>query len=43
MLKIGFSYRLRSVINLMLCFKVAGIQDVPIYEWADKVSKYLQN
>jgi len=28
MLKIGFSHRLRSVINLRLCFTVAEIQDV---------------
>jgi len=43
MLKIGFSLRLRSVINLRLCFTVARIQDVPVYGWVDGVSKYLQN
>jgi hypothetical protein len=43
MLKIEFSLRLRSVINLRLCFAVAWIQDVPVYGWVDKVSKYLQN
>jgi len=41
--KWGFSYRLRSVINLRLCFAVVGTQDVPVYGWVDKVSKYLQN
>jgi hypothetical protein len=27
----------------MLCFAIAGTQDVLDYEWAYEVSKYLQN
>jgi hypothetical protein len=32
-----------NVINLILCFAVAGIHDVPVYGWTDEGSKYLQN
>jgi len=41
--KYCFIYRLRSIINLRLSFKIARTQNVPIYGWTDEVSKNIQN